>query len=146
MKDLSFDTGMVELAIQGDQNRILRFNPSDGNIIEGFLNLVGKANARLKDFSKEEEKIIQSNLPDLEKAQGKNRLNLEIDTFFRSELDEIFGVGTSELVFKDLCTSAITQNGECIFSNFLYAILPCFEKEINARSKTVSKIIQENRL
>ncbi len=146
MKNLEFDTGMIELAIQGDQERVLRFNPEDGKIVDGFLGLIGKINIRLKELSKEEEKIIQLDLSELEKVREKNKINLEIDAFFRSELDLIFGAGTSNLVFENLCTSAITANGECIFSNFIYATLPYFEKEMKARNKKIAQIIKENRL
>jgi hypothetical protein len=145
MKDLSFNTGMMELAIQGDPNRVLRFNPSDSKIADGFLSLVAKTNEKLRELGKKEKEIQQLNLTDLEKAKSMTGLNLEIDIFFRNELDAIFGKGSAQIAFENLCTSATTENGDCVFVNFIYAILPYFEKEIKERNKKIAKIIEENR-
>lgn len=152
MKDLELNTGIIELAIQGDKSRVLRFNPTDANTIDGFCNLVNNINVKLAELAGEEERIIKSDLPDLEKIRSRNKLSLKIDRFFREELDLIFGAGTSNLVFEDLCTSALTGTGEFVFINFIYAILPYFEEEmdertkkLNASAEEVKKIIQEHR-
>ncbi|QIB68266.1 hypothetical protein Ami103574_02585 [Aminipila butyrica] len=145
MKDLSFNTGMIELAIQGDENRVLRFNPSDEKIADGFLNLVKTVNGRMKGFEEREKKIAEDSLTDLERAENMVGLGLEIDKFFRSELDGLFGEGTSSIVFENLSTFAITENGQCVFANFLAALLPFFEKETKVRSEKVAQIVRENR-
>lgn len=145
MKNLSFDVGMIELAIQGDQSRILRFNPSDSKIADGFLSLIAKTNGKFKEFGEKEKAIKELSLSDLEKAKQINELSLNIDTFFRNELDEIFGKGSALLIFENLCTSAITENGDCVFVNFVNAILPYFEKEMKARNDKLARIIKENK-
>ncbi|WP_027399854.1 hypothetical protein [Anaerovorax odorimutans] len=139
MQDLNYNTGMMELAIQGDQSRILRFNPSDGNIANGFLQLITNASEKLKEFSNKEFKSDN----ELENIKQKNKIDLELDQHFRSELDLIFGAGTSDMVFGNLCTTAITENGECIFINFLMALMPFISKEMQERNAKIEEVINK---
>lgn len=145
MQNLEFNTGMIELAIQGDPDRILRFNPSDGNVIAGFLGILNKANDRLKDMSDKENKIMSDDISDIEKVKQKNQLDLELDAFLRIELDNVFGQGSSKMIFGNISATAITEYGETVFMNFMNAILPYFQKEMKKRNEKVSKIIQDHK-
>lgn len=147
MQDLNFNTGMMELAIQGDTSKILRFNPSDGNLISGFLGLINEANGKLKELSIAEDDLQgrRSGMDDLEYVKQKNRLDLETDEFFRAELDGIFGDGIADMVFGKVCTTAVTEGGECVFMNFIYALLPFFTSEIQSRNKKIQQIIQDHK-
>lgn len=144
MQNLEFNTGMIELAIQGDTNRVLRFNPSDSNVISGFLGILSKANDKLKDMTDRENRIVTDNIADIEKVKQKNQLDIELDLFLRSELDNIFGANTSDMVFGNISTTSITGNGDTVFMNFMIALLPFFENEMKKRNERVSKIIQDH--
>ncbi len=145
MQDLTFNTGMIELAIQGDFGRILRFNPADGNVQAGFFTLIDKGNEKMREVAAKENEIIAGAGTDLEKAKQRNRLDLETDAFLRAELDAIFGAGTAETVFGQVCTTATTANGETVFTGFIYALMPFFTKEIQSRNEKIKKIIADHK-
>ncbi|WP_206460237.1 hypothetical protein [Anaerovorax sp. IOR16] len=141
--NIKFETGTIELAIQGDPNKILRFNPTDENVVSKFLNLVTTANQKLEELSSECDKILSSEKKKMEKVKLKNKLNLELDALLRNELDTTFGVGVSDMAFGDMCVTAITESGNCIFVNFLMALTPIIESENKKRSQKVDDIIKK---
>jgi hypothetical protein len=145
MQNLEFNTGMIELAIQGDESRVLRFNPGDSNIQAGFFALVEKADAKSKEISHKTNEINCNGESGFEKSKRRNQLNLDTDAFFRAELDSIFGGGTSDLVFGRVCTMATIQNGGTVFESFITALMPFFTKEIKERNEKVQKIIQDHK-
>ncbi len=147
MQNLEFNTGMIELAIQGDPDRILRFNPSDGNVAGGFLGLIDKTNEKLKELSVAEDALQEkrAEMNDLEFAKQKNQMDVGADAFFRAELDAIFGTGTAEMVFDRVCVTAATENGSIVFMNFVNALLPFFTETIQARNKKIQQIIQDHK-
>ncbi|MFV0517251.1 MAG: hypothetical protein ACK5MV_07635 [Aminipila sp.] len=143
MDNLNFDSGMMELAINGDESKVLRINPADEKIVEGLLKIV--ESKEIKEFIENEKALFDKSNKDsnLEKVKKKNQLNLELDKFLRNELDLILGVGISELVFGDICVTAINSNGEIIFSSFVNALLNMIKSEILKRSAKTQEIIKK---
>lgn len=145
MQNLEFNTGMIELAIQGDTNRVLRFNPGDESTVKGFMELLEKSTAMLKEADAKEKKICGSSngLSQLEKVKQKNKLNMEIDAFLRNELDQLFGAGTAEITFGKMCITATATDGVPVFMGFLQALLKIIEEENRKRNKRVEDIIEK---
>lgn len=145
--DLNFDTGLIELQINGDPNRPLRFNPTDGRIIEGFLGLVARAEEKMKEFQQRQDDLNakKDGMKDIQYAKEVSALERDTDKFFRAEFDSIFGDGAAEMVFQEASTTALAVNGDYIFMNFMMAIFPYFDTEIKNRSRKVSDLVQDHK-
>ena len=103
MQNLKIDTGEIELSINNDASRVIRFNPTDINFAERFYALVGGFEAKLSDFqartieldkvTDEDGNGLPANLPD------RLALMREACEYMREQIDSVFGLGTSETVF-----------------------------------------------
>lgn len=137
-QNLNFDTGIITLNIQGDASRQLKFNPNDFNLANRFFELVQHAEEKQKEFTEKGKAVDESN--DLE---AKLNLITEMDKYFRSQIDILFGEDSAELIFKDMNLMTEADNGDFILANFLMALYPYFEK---ASKKKVDQIIKDHKL
>lgn len=134
MKSLNFDDGCIELAIQGDEGRLLKFNPTDYNMAAKFYDLMENAEKKQKELKDKSKKIDNiKNEKDMIEYLRHN------DIFFKEELDKIFGNGSSELIFAGINVMTTASNGDFVITNFLNALIPYFEKESKSRIKKAVK-------
>lgn len=126
---LQFDDGIEELKINGDENRIIRFNPTSGVL----LNKIEKAhNEIISEIKKMEENTEMSD---------DEKLNL-LDEFIKSQIDTVFGASTSKTVFGD--ESSITSiNGNYLYENFLIAVMNYMTTKIEAETAMSQKRVEE---
>lgn len=127
---LKFNDGFKEFAVNGDESRIVRFNPCDFAIVE-------RTNASAKRLEKIEAKY--------KKAEDENtvdfeKISAECDSEIRSEINAVFG--------NDVCTPAFGDTnclslagGSPIFDNFLNAMLDIVKKEIDKETSKSKKRI-----
>ncbi|QIB67809.1 hypothetical protein Ami103574_00070 [Aminipila butyrica] len=147
MEKISFNAGMIELAIQGDKSRVLRFNPESTNIVEGFFLMMDKFNAKMPEFQARAEAHDRnaSQLSDIESARERLSIQKDIDKFISDEIDRVFGIGASAIIFADASPSAKTENGDYVASNFLNAMLPVIRAEMSKRNCKVQSIIKDHK-
>lgn len=127
---LKFNDGFKEFAVNGDGNRIVRFNPCDFAIVE-------RANASAKRLEKIEEKYKNA---ESENAEDFEKIAAECNADIRAEINVVFG--------NDVCTPAFGDTnclslagGSPIFENFLNAMLDIVKKEMDKEtSKSKKKI------
>lgn len=136
MQNLNFDDGSIKLAVQGNPNRLLVFNPTDYNLAAKFYKLVENSEIKGKEI-REKAKIVE----------GKDNKELiqfltETDGYFKGELDKVFGDGSSELIFNGINIMSTASNGDFVLSNFLMALYPYFEK---ASKSKVNNIVAANK-
>lgn len=129
MKSINFDDGLQSFCINGDENRVIRFNPAD-------LNLVIRA--------QEAEKQIEAGQKDLEAIElnpdGTPMTNEEdvlkkLEAFngtIREALNHIFNADVYDTAFagqSPLCI--VGENKEFLFEAFVKSVLPFIENEVN---------------
>ena len=120
MTSLNFDSGVKEYEINGDPKRVLRINPSDFGIVER----INKAKNALDELHI---------TPDIDGM-------VELDKIVRAQIDEIFGVGSSDVIFGET-NSASFAGGQPVFLNFLDSIIPEIERVVGEeRKKSAAKI------
>lgn len=147
MKDLQLNTGMIELAIQGDKNRVLRFNPEDVEFQNALLAMLDHASKKMKEFeqSAKAHDLKFREMDPIEAMKEKIKIQRDIDVFIKSEIDEVFGKGTASMIFKEACPSAKSSSGQYIFMNFFEALLPIIQPEIQKRNQGIQKIIADHK-
>ena len=130
---LRIDTGAVRLAINGDENRIIEFNPEDIVFVERFYSLIKEFEAKEVEFREKAEKLAENSELDeygIPVNTGDNiKLVKELCEYLRTKIDHVFGAGTSAKVFE----SNQTLN---MFEQFFTGITPFVQK---ARGQKLEK-------
>ena len=114
MKNIRFDDGYHEYAINGDESRVIRVNPSDFGIL-----------ARLNAAQNAMKGVTIENTP-----EGI----AEFDRLAREQIDMVFGEGTAETVFGRI-NCASPAGGKPIYINFLEAFAPIIKADLEAEKK-----------
>lgn len=129
MSSIKINTGLKTFDIEDEYGNILgqiSINPSDINLFE-------KANKARENILKQ-----ISTIDDMDSDKMSNediyKVLQDTDKFIKAEIDNLLGAGVSDIVFKGNCLN--TVNGITLAENFLSAILPIIQQEIN---KEVSK-------
>lgn len=137
MQNLNFDDGSISLAVQGDMNRLLTFNPTDLNMASKFYKLIEKSEEKGKEITEKAKKVDNS-------TDNKELIEFltEVDEYFKGELDNVFGAGSSKIIFGDINVMSTSSNGDYVISNFLMALCPHFEKAQKDRVKHVVESIK----
>ncbi len=104
-QSLTIDTGVIRLAINNDESRVIAFNPNDAIFAEKFYKMLGTLQSRFTEYRKQAEVVESKQEAD---ANGiplntgeRIELMKEICLFARGQIDELFGAGTSQKVFED---------------------------------------------
>ena len=127
MKQIKFDSGIRSFKV--NDNGVLRFNPSDPNLYNRFMESVEKIQAV-------EEKLIQdAKMQNAENSENHGELVLQIlknaDKEVKKILTEVFGKENDfDQIFEDVNMLAVGSNGERVITNFLNALLPVFQEGI----------------
>lgn len=122
MESIQINTGEISLTINGDTNRVIRFNPSDVLFAEKFYKMLGEAEKKSIEYRNKVEEINADSdiLPD-----KLIDFVCEACDEIRLMIDGVFGAGTSQIAFGDI------QNPD-MFWEFLYGVAPYFT---NARAE-----------
>lgn len=129
---LKFNDGFKEFAVNGDESRIVRFNPCDFGILERIT----ASQKRLDELEKKYKDAEASDTDDFEK------IAVQCDREIREEINTVFA--------NDVCTPAFgTANclslagGKPIFENFIDALLPIVKSSIDKETKQSKKRISK---
>lgn len=133
MDNLQINTGEKRIAINGDPERVLVFNPSDVAFAERFYRLVDDLQKKLTEYQPRSEameavtKVDEYGVP--VNMQDRIAFANEVCDYMRGQIDTLFGKGTSQIVFGD------TRELD-MFDQFLNGLTPFIQK---ARSDKVKK-------
>lgn len=133
MPSLVFNKGYKEYDVNGDKERVIRVYTSDWNIIQRIASLRERIAARVRS------------LQQLRDEDGfdevMNRLNA-VEREVRSEIDTAFGSPVSDAAFGEVnCLSF--AGGQPIALNFLEAILPEIQKDLEAETEQAHQRISK---
>lgn len=130
MQSLKFNDGLVRLAINGNESRVITINPTDFGIL-----------TRFEEAEPKIEKIIEDaqNKETGDKKDGV-KLLAELDKKLKEMVDFIVGSPVSDIVFGN--TNCISlAGGSYIFMNFLEAYISYLEPKIKGEfEKSKAKI------
>lgn len=119
MKELTFDTGVVEMSING--GRVIRFNPADIGFLETLYGLIGKIEAIDAETAKKKGKSDDpAKLFDYSRAADKR---------MREAVDAVFGDDFCADVFQELRLIAMA-NGLSVIENFIFAIIDEMDESV----------------
>lgn len=127
MNNINFEEGYKEFAINNDENRILRFNPTDLSLIDRIKTELNNIGEYVKSVDDEKDEFVKAN---------------KVDKEMRKKIDEMFYDGASQIIFADQ-NVLTTINGVTIFERFFKALLeimrPYAEKEGRKSKEKIEK-------
>lgn len=125
MESLIIDEGLKSFAINNDENRVIKFNPSDMSILHRVEETLANVEKEMKKY---EDK----------KFDGKTEKKMS--EFICSQIDYIFNAKVSDVVFNG-ASPLSTVNGVPYYVRFIEAVKPIIEEEIlNERKVSEEKI------
>lgn len=119
MKELNFETGLVEMAVNG--GRVIRFNPADVGFMDTLYGLLGKIESIEAEARKKQDKT-----DDLAKLFDRSRAS---DKRMRDAVDSVFGEGFCADVFPGIRLTALA-NGLSVLENFVFAIMDEMDESV----------------
>lgn len=132
MKELNFDTGLVEMKVNGC--RTIKINTTDVGFLETLYGLVGKIESIETERKKKCEKT-----DDLAKQFDYYRAS---DKLMRNAVDSVFGDGFCDEVFQGIRLTA-GANGLTVLENFIFALIDemddTIKENVAMRSDRISK-------
>lgn len=143
MQNLIIDDGLKEFMINGDKNRVIRFNPADINLLERF----DKAYKSIEEEQRRIEKDIElktNGKPVEEQEDYEQALEVirRLNQFIKDQIDYIFDSEVSDVIFGNQSPMS-TVKGRPFFERVFDAIQPILEKEITAERKASEKRISK---
>ncbi|MDL2294838.1 hypothetical protein LJC60_09475 [Ruminococcaceae bacterium OttesenSCG-928-D13] len=143
-KSISFDTGVEEYEVNGGQ-AMLRFNPTDPGLFARILDLQGVIAGFEQRYADLEGKVTGEQdehgfpIGADTVAQAMRQMDIEL----KEELRTVFGQGNDfDAIFGHMSALAITDTGNSIVGNFLEAVVPLIEGNMDEREKIVAKVQQ----
>ena len=124
MENLMLDLGIREYRLT--ENGVLRFNPSDPNVYERFLNAEKDIHA-VEDEAAAKGKAVE---PDAENmGESAIRIMAEADRKIKDILNRVFGHGNDfHAILDGVNLLAVGSNGNRIISNLIDALTPIIEQ------------------
>lgn len=124
IENISFDEGYKEFSINGDPNRIIKFNPVDFAIIE-------RAQKASKEIAEASKSIKDDENGDVKKTA---ELIEKVGNIIREKVDYIFGYPVSDIAFG-LQSPLATKNGVTLVERFISGAMPVIQREIEEEEK-----------
>ncbi|MGF7145295.1 hypothetical protein HNQ56_003736 [Anaerotaenia torta] len=138
MNSLNFDSGYKEFCINGDENRVIRFNPADYSMLKRFSD--AKKNIMLAVT--EIEKDVQLRKGTEDELEEAAKLITNINEIINSQINYIFNSDVAKTAFGNQSPIS-TVKGKFLFERFLDAAGPYIEKEIKAEQAASQKRIDK---
>lgn len=144
MQSISFEEGYKEFCINGDESRVIRFNPADYGIVERFNKAKKTIYAEIDKIEKDIS-IKADGAPEDETEEAA-RLLSDLRELINSQVDYIFGSPVSESAFG-VQSPISTVKGKFLFERFIEAtekiITPCIQAEQAASQKRIEKYTRQ---
>lgn len=139
MEKLSFNDGLKELEINGDPNRILRYNPGDIGILDRLETAYRKVNDKYKELQGVKLSPTGNALDEASETAGIIR---DLNKSLRDTFDTIFYPGAADIVFGYMNPLAIA-GGKTVFENFMNAYTQLVKPQIEKEARTMQKHINK---
>ena len=141
MQSIDFSDNLKSFAINGDESRVIRFNPADPNI------LVRAKMAQKRILEKQSQIEAVKLLPDGSAADDATdqaiELLKEFDDLIREEVNYIFNSDVYDTVFagqSPLCI--VGQEKEFLFEAFLKAAMPIIQEGVDGFNADSQKRVE----
>lgn len=151
-RKIQFDDGFIDIEINGDPNRIIKWNPTDINFIDRFMAFLEWVEVDFMDkLSRVSDTVPEkANGNDINKKDGvyfvggyKAGSMIEVSNEFCEELNKAFGYNISDAVFVGSSPMTMTKTGYT-YSNFLDAIAPIIKESYEKNESSMVEFLNKS--
>lgn len=141
MRNLNYDDGYESFSINGDENRVIRFNPADPNFMARYNEAMENINEAKKKFSGG----IQLNPDgtpsetDGEKRKRACEVMRKVEDIIRENINYMFNSDVYDTAFAGQSPFCMVGNGRYLLEAFLCTIKPVMEGAIRKANEQSEK-------
>lgn len=131
MQNLQFDDGYKEFSINGDESRVIRFNPRDFAILERIkeaYDMIDRASNIMEDVQ------LKADGTPIEMLGAAAEIVKQFDDTIKKAVDHIFNSEVSQAVFGRQSPLSLV-GGASLYQRFLETVVPVIRKEVETESK-----------
>jgi len=132
MDSIRVDLGEKHVAINDDPSRVITFNPNNLIMAEKFERLYSDFQEKRAEIESRAAEIEKNDTADengvLLNMQERIDIFRELNEYIRGKIDDIFGAGTSQIVFGDFMSFDFV-----VYKQFLDGIMPFFQSARGAK-------------
>lgn len=139
MQNLVFDEGYKEFTINGDENRVIRFNPSD----VAMLKRLNEAKDKILEAMnvKKDIELDEEGKP-IESLENASKIVGHIDDTIKEQINYIFNYEVADVVFGNQSPMA-NINGLPLYVRFMDSIKPVIEKAMKEENEKSRKRVEK---
>lgn len=123
MQSISFDDGYKTFAINNDENRVIRFNPSDPNQIKRYSEALNKIAAVKEKIGTDIKLTPDGNVKEANDLDAASKILDEADDIIRENINYIFNSDVYDVVFGGQSPFCMIK-GKFLLERFLSAVEP----------------------
>ena len=139
MQNLVFDEGYKEFTINGDENRVIRFNPSD----VAMLKRLNQAKENILEAMKGNEDIeLDEEGKPIDSLENASKIIRHIDNTIKEQINYIFNYEVADVVFGEQSPMA-NVNGLPLYVRFMESIKPVIEEAMKEERKKSRKRVEK---
>lgn len=137
--NLSFDDGLTSFTINGDKNRVIRFNPGDPNLLQRYyqaIKNIDTVKAKIGDD------IILTPTGEAEETDDAGMVAAalkEVDNVIRENLNFMLDADVYDTIFGNQSPLCIVGKGEYLFEAVLNCIGPIIKDAVSAAAAASEK-------
>ena len=135
MQKLSFDEGYKEFSINGDVNRVIRFNPSDLDIIKRLEEAKNKISESMD--IKDDIELDNEGKP-VDSLENYSKVISHIDNVIKEQINYIFDSDVANVVFGNQSPLANIK-GKPLYERFMESVMPEIKKAVEEEAKESRK-------
>ena len=139
MQNLVFDEGYKEFTINGDENRVIRFNPSDIAILKRLDEAKDKI---LEAMQVEKDIELDVEGKPIESLENASKVVKHIDDTIKEQINYVFDYNVSDVVFGKQSPMANIK-GLPLYVRFMESVKPVIESALKEESEKSRKRVNK---
>lgn len=139
MQNLVFDEGYKEFTINGDENRVIRFNPSDIAILK---RLDEAKNKILEAMQVEKDIELDVEGKPIETLENASKVVKHIDDTIKEQINYVFDYNVSDVVFGKQSPMANIK-GLPLYVRFMESVKPVIESAMKEEAEKSRKRVNK---
>lgn len=135
MRSLNFDDGLESFAINGDENRVIRFCPSDINLIKRAEQVENNLNQLLLKF-----KNIELTPEGKPVDSAYTKILEDVEGTLRSQTNYLFNADVYDVIFAGQSPlSLVGKDGKYLYVAFFESVMPVISENIQGKNNSALK-------
>ncbi|RGO69271.1 hypothetical protein DXB08_21675 [Hungatella hathewayi] len=138
MQSINFDDGLKSFAINGDEKRVIRFNPADPDMMTRYYKALQMLKEAKGSLLSDVNLDTEGNLSKEDKLGEASRALEETNSLIRKAMNLMFNSDVYDTIFASQSPFCIVR-GKYLFEAFMESLQPVLESEIKAYQKASEK-------